>query len=98
MSGNLNVDTSALSSVGNSFTGVASDVRTIFGQMQATIDQVTSHDSWSGDASRAFLEKFNSIKPRLETHLQQLEALGPAVNQTSNNYAATESENVGMMH
>ncbi len=98
MSGNLNVDTATLSNVGSNFTNVATDVRSIFSDMQRTVDQVTSHESWSGDASRAFLEKFNNIKPRLEGHLQELEALGPAVNQTATNYADTEAENVGMMH
>ena len=95
MNGNLNVDTSALNTVGRN---VANDVRSIFSQMQATVDQVTSNDSWSGEASRAFLEKFNNIKPRLETHLQQLEALGPAVNQTATSYSDAEADNVGMMH
>ena len=98
MNGNLNVDTSALNTVGRNCTNVANDVRSIFSQMQATVDQVTSNDSWSGEASRAFLEKFNNIKPRLETHLQQLEALGPAVNQTATSYSDAEADNVGMMH
>lgn len=98
MNGNLNVDTLALNTVGRNFTNVANDVRSIFSQMQATVDQVTSNDSWSGEASRAFLEKFNNIKPRLETHLQQLEALGPAVNQTATSYSDAEADNVGMMH
>ena len=98
MNGNLNVDTSALNTVGRNFSNVANDVRSIFSQMQATVDQVTGNDSWSGEASNAFLEKFNNIKPRLETHLQQLEALGPAVNQTANSYADVEADNVGMMH
>ena len=98
MNGNLNVDTSELNTVGRNFTNVANDVRSIFSQMQATVDQVTSNDSWSGEASRAFLEKFNNIKPRLETHLQQLEALGPAVNQTATSYSDAEADNVGMMH
>lgn len=95
--GNLNVDSSALSSVGNSFTQVANEVREIFTQMNSTVDQVTANNSWSGDASRTFLDKFNNIKPRLEMHLQQLEDLGPAVNKTSNTYADAEADNVSRM-
>ena len=95
--GTLNVDTNALNRVGNQFTNVASDVRTIFTKMCATVDALTANDSWRGEASTAFLDKFLQIKPRLETHLQQLEALGPAVNKTADNYAATEAENVGIM-
>lgn len=95
--GTLNVDTNALNTVGNQFTNVAGEVRTIFTQMNATVDAVTANDSWRGEASTAFLDKFNQIKPRLETHLQQLEALGPAVNKTASNYASAEAENVGIM-
>ena len=59
--------------------------------------QVTSNDSWRGETSNTFLEKFNEIKPKLETHLQQLEALGPAVKTTADDYAATEEANDAMM-
>lgn len=97
MNGSLNVDSSALNSVGNQFSSIANDVRGIFTQMERAIDQVTANDSWRGEASQAFLDKFLSIKPRLETHLQQLESLGPAVNKTAENYAAAEAENVGMI-
>ncbi|MBR2678058.1 MAG: WXG100 family type VII secretion target [Bacilli bacterium] len=95
--GTLNVDTSALSGVGNRFTQIAADVRTIFTQMKNTVNQVTSNDSWKGDASTAFLEKFANIEPRLERHLQELEELGPTVEKVSNNYADAEQENVGIM-
>lgn len=98
MNGNLNVDTSTLNSVGNNFSTVASDVRGIFTEMIRIIEQVTSHESWTGEASRTFLEKFNGVKPTFEKHLQELEDLGPAVNQTATNYSDTEAENVGMMH
>ena len=97
MGGNLNVDSGALGSVGNNFMQVASDVRTIFSQLVATVNQVTANDSWSGEASRTFLDRFNGIKPKLELHLQQLEDLGPAVKTTANNYADTEADNISIM-
>lgn len=93
----LGVETQSLSTTGKNFIDVASQVREIFTSVNHVVDQVTGHDSWRGEASNTFLEKFNEIKPRLETHLEQLEALGPAVNATSENYAATEEENSSMM-
>ena len=97
MNGNLNVDTSALGSVGNNFTAVANEVRETYNHMKNTIEQVTSQDSWSSDASRAFLEKYESIRPQFEQHLQQLEELGPTINATANTYADAEAENISMM-
>ena len=97
MNGNLNVDTAALNNVANNFSEVAAQVREIFIKMQGTIEQVTSNESWQGEASRAFLEKFENIRPRFELHLQQLEDLGPATHATSNGYATAEEDNVGMI-
>ena len=95
--GSLNVDTSALNNVASNFSEVAAQVREIFTKMQGTIEQVTSNDSWQGDASRAFLDKFENIRPRFEQHLQQLEDLGPATQATSNGYATAEEDNVSMI-
>ena len=98
MSGSLNISTSELNSVGNNISSVAADVRSIYTNMNSTIDAVTSNDSWSGEASKSFLEKFNSIKPSFEKHLEELEALGPALNTSSNTYSDAEAENVSKIH
>ena len=97
MNGNLNVDTSALGNVGNNFTAVAEEVRDTYTHMKNTIEQVTANDSWRGAASEAFLQKYESIRPQFEQHLQQLEELGPAINATANTYADAEAENISMM-
>lgn len=95
--GRLGVETQSLHTTGKNLIDVAAEVRAIFTAVTQIVDQVTAHDSWRGEASNAFLEKFNEIKPRLETHLEQLEALGPAVNATSDNYAMAEEDNVSVM-
>ena len=97
MNGNLNVDTSALGNVGNNFTAVSEEVRETYTHMKNTIEQVTANDSWHGDASEKFFQKFDNIRPQFEQHLQQLEDLGPAINGTANTYADAEAENVSMM-
>lgn len=97
MNGTLNVDTSALNSVGSNFTSVAEEVRATYTHMQNTIRQVTSNDAWNSEASRAFLEKFESIRPEFERDLQSLEDLGPAINNAANAYADAEQENISMM-
>ena len=93
----LGIETPSLNSTGKEFIDVATEVREIFTKVNGIVDQVTSNDSWRGETSNTFLEKFNEIKPKLETHLQQLEALGPAVKTTADDYAATEEANDAMM-
>lgn len=97
MNGTLNVDTSALNNVGSNFTSIAQDVRDTYTKMQNTIRQLTGNDAWNTAASRAFLEKFESIRPEFERDLKSLEDLGPAVAAVANSYVDAEQENIGLM-
>ncbi|MBR2828716.1 MAG: WXG100 family type VII secretion target [Bacilli bacterium] len=94
MTGSLNISTGELNTVGNNISSVASDVRGIYTTMCSTINQVTSNQAWNSEASKSFVEQFDQIRPSFEKHLEELEALGPSLNQTSNSYADAEQENV----
>jgi len=95
MTGSLNISTGELNTVGNNISSVASDVRGIYTTMCSTISQLTSNQAWNSEASKAFTEQFDQIRPSFEKHLEQLESLGPSLNQTSNSYSDAEQENVG---
>lgn len=97
MNGTLNVDTGALSNVGSNYTSIAQEVRETYTKMQNTIRQLTSNESWNTAAAKAFLEKFEQIRPEFEKDLQSLEDLGPAINSVANAYADAEQENMGRM-
>lgn len=96
--GNVNVSSGTLKNVGRNFGEVASDVRTIFNGMKNTIEQVTSHESWSTESSKIFLDKFNNISPMLEQHLQELESLESAIEKTATGYTTAEEDSIGIMH
>jgi len=94
---NLNVNSEELLSTANNYKQIANEVREIYTKILNIIEQVTANDSWKGDARNKFLEKFDGIRHTLESHLQELEALGPALQVAANNYSNAESENIGMM-
>lgn len=98
MNGSLSINTGELNTVGNNISEVASQVRAIYTSMRNTIDQVTSNDSWRGEASKSFLDRFDSIRPSFEKHLEELEALGPALSKSSTTYSDAEAENVSSIH
>ena len=93
----LYVDSDNLTGVGNRITEIGATVRDIYTKLQATINAVTSQDSWRGEASETFLEKFENIRPSFEQHLQELENLGPTLVNVAGGYSQAESENVGNM-
>ena len=97
MNGTLNVDTGSLTGVGSSITDVASQVRSIYTNLQNTINAVTANYSWKGAASSAFLEKFEQIRPEFERDLASLEELGPTIKEVASGYEAAEDDNVAMM-
>lgn len=94
---NLNVNSEELLYTANNYKQIASEVRDKYTKILNIIEQVTANDSWKGDARNHFLEKFDGIRHTLESHLQELESLGPALQVASNNYSNAESENIGMM-
>ena len=98
MGGTLNVDTSNLTSVGNSLSEVAENVNTTYGNLKNTVNNVTAKESWKGEASDKFLEKFESLRPILEEDLRQLTDLGPTLVSVADGYQSTEEENVGQIN
>ena len=98
MGGTLNVDTSNLTSVGNSLNEVAATVNATYTNVKNTVNNVTAKESWKGEASDKFLEKFEALKPTLEEDLRQLTDLGPTIIGVADGYQSTEEENVGQIN
>jgi len=93
----LNVMSDALNRVGNRLEEVSNDVSTIFSNLEKTVEAITSNDSWAGEASREFAEKFDSFVPRFKSDLNRLAELGPTLRNIATNYANAEAENAGMI-
>ena len=72
----LGIETQSLNSTGKEFIDVATEVREIFTKVNGIVDQVTSNDSWRGETSNTFLEKFNEIKNNSST-LEKIKKLWP---------------------
>ena len=98
MNGTLNVDTSNLSGVGGRIGDVAASVRSIYTNLTNTVNAVTANDSWRGEASTTFLEKFEGIRPEFERDLASLEELGPTIKSVASGYEQAEAENVSQIH
>ena len=97
MGNTLYVDSDSLTGVGNRVIDIAASVRDTYTKLQATINAVTSKESWSGEASETFLNKFENIKPSFEQHLRELEELGPTIVDVAGGYSQAEQDNIGNM-
>jgi len=97
MAETLNIETTSLTGIGNSLTEVGSMVRDTYTNLTKTINAVTANDSWKGEASETFLNKFENLRPEFEKDLDSLEKLGPAIKQIAGNYADQEAENTSQI-
>jgi WXG100 family type VII secretion target len=93
----VDVDTQGLTSAGSSSDNAAEQVQQLYDALKATVDQVTDTSSWKGEASTAFLERFEALRPQLEADLNSLNRLGTTLKDISNGYETTEAENSSMM-
>ena len=94
MNGTLSVTSEELASVGKRVEDISGNVRTIYEHMKATVNAVTSNDSWKSEASEALITSFENASKNFEINLQKLESLGPTLTQTGEGYQRQEDENV----
>lgn len=90
----LSVTPEELAAVGKRIEGISDNVRIIYEHVEATVNAVTSNDSWKSEASETLITSFESASKNFKTSLSKLELLGPALAQTGEGYKKQEDENV----
>jgi len=94
----LGITPEELKEVGNQMKTVANDVQLIFSQVKSIVNQVTSNESWRSDASVAFSEKFDTLRVDIEADLARLDAVGPTLMGTADDYSGAEADNASQIN
>lgn len=94
----LGITPEELREVGNQMKTVANDVQVIFTQVKSIVNQVTSNESWKSEASEAFAEKFDTLRIDIEADLARLDAVGPTLMGTADDYAGAEADNASQIN
>ena len=94
----LGITPEELKEVGNQMKSVANDVQLIFNQVKSIVNQVISNESWKSDASVAFSEKFDTLRVDIEADLARLDAVGPTLMGTADDYSGAEADNASQIN
>lgn len=93
LTGILKVDPNTMKSYASTFSSSASQVQSTTNQMLSTVDSLCSR--WKGDASAAYLRKFNTLRDDMQRMFKMIQEHSTDLQKMAQNYEKAESTNIG---
>lgn len=92
MEGYIKVAPETLATTAGEFGGQASQLQTLTGQMMDLINSLSA--SWNGEASQAYLAKFQALQPDMDKMYRMVQEYSTDLQDMATAYAQAERANV----